>query len=371
MVPFHDLRRRVAAHRPLLDRAFSRVMDSGRFILGESVAELESRFSGAVGRKHGIGVASGTDALKLALEGLGIGPGDEVVTTANTCAPTVTAILECGATPVLADVDEQTLTLDPKSAAAALTPKTRCILPVHLYGQCADMGPILELAKSRGLIIVEDCAQAHGASYRGRPAGSFGDAAAFSFYPTKNLGALGDGGMVVTDDAVLAEKVRLLRQYGYREPNHSVIKGHNSRLDELQAAFLLELLPGLPAANDRRRAIAAAYSLGFAGQELHLPAERPEGKGVFHLYVIRVRNREAFRSRLQDRGVETVIHYPVPIHRQEGLQGHCKVAPGGLPITEKAADEISSLPMFPELADSEVSQVIEAVLDSREPRRPE
>lgn len=370
MIPFNDLSRRVEQLRGPLEKRFSRILDGGKFILGESVARLEDEFARYCGVRHGVGVASGTDAIWLALEGLGIGDGDEVLTVANTCAPTISAILKCGATPVLVDVDPETLTMDAGHAERAISRRSRCLLPVHLYGQCADMKPLRSLARRRGLFLVEDCAQAHGASYRGRRAGSLGDAGAFSFYPTKNLGALGDGGMVVTNNSRLADRIRLLRNYGYSRPNQSSIKGYNSRLDELQAGLLLEALPTLESANARRREIARAYSAAFASAVgLKSPVESPNGIPVYHLYVARVAKRDFFRKTLLARGVDTAVHYPVAIHKQKGYARLCRIGQGGLQATEKAAAEIVSLPLYPELGALEIEKVIAAAINACLPKR--
>jgi len=344
-----------------MDARLARVFESGRFILGEAVAELEREFAKYCRVRDGVAVASGTDALWLALEALGIGAGDEVITVSNTCAPTVAAIVKSGATPVLVDVDPATLTIDPERAEAALSSRTRCVLPVHLYGQCADMQPLLDLARRRDLLVVEDCAQAHGAEYRGARAGSLGHAGCFSYYPTKNLAALGDGGMVVTDDAALAERLRLLRNYGYREPGRSVLNGYTSRLDELQAAIILAGLDRLDGWNQRRRAIAARYSAALAGSDVAAPVEAPYAWHAYHLYVVRSHQRDQLRDRLKRSGVETLIHYPVPVHHQEGFASLCRIGDGGLQRTERIAGEILSLPLFPELRDDEVELVLEAV----------
>jgi dTDP-4-amino-4,6-dideoxygalactose transaminase len=361
MVPFVDLRRRVESIRPAMEARLARVFERGRFILGEAVEELEGAFSRYCGVRHGVAVASGTDALWLTLEALGIGPGDEVITVSNTCVPTVAAIIQSGATPVLVDVDPGTLTIDPQLVEASLTNRTRCILPVHLYGQCADMDPLRQLAESRGVFLVEDCAQAHGAAYRGKPAGSLGHAGCFSFYPTKNLGGLGDGGMVVTDDPDLACKLRLLRNYGYDEPNRSVATGYNSRLDELQAAIVLVGLTELGRWNERRRSIAGTYAAALSNAKVALPIEAEYARHVYHLYVVRAHERERLRAHLKAMGVETLIHYPVPVHRQAGYAKLCRVGRGGLERTERISSEVLSLPVFPELREEEVQIVIEAV----------
>jgi dTDP-4-amino-4,6-dideoxygalactose transaminase len=361
MVPFLDLCRRITSMRPRLEARLDGVLEAGRFILGDMVAELEHAFPRYCGVRYGVGVASGTDALWLALKALGVGAGDEVITVSNTCVPTVAAILQSGATPVLVDIDPRTFTMDPGSAEASLTSRTKCILPVHLYGQCADMRPLRALAESHGVWLVEDCAQAHGAEYRGMRAGSFGHAGCFSFYPTKNLGALGDGGMVVTDDRDLAQRLRLLRQYGYVEPNRAAVTGHNSRLDELQAAAILAGLDELDRWNDRRRQIAAAYTAAFLGTDVIPPLEAESARHVYHLYVVRVQERALYRDRLTAQGVATMIHYPLPVHQQAGYGELCRVGRGGLNETERLSGQILSLPVFPELYDAEIQAVIDAV----------
>jgi dTDP-4-amino-4,6-dideoxygalactose transaminase len=365
MVPFIDLRRRVESIRPAMEARLARVFERGRFILGEAVEELEDAFSRYCGARHGVAVASGTDALWLTLEALGIGPGDEVITVSNTCVPTVAAIIQSGATPVLVDVDPGTLTIDPQLVEASLTSRTRCILPVHLYGQCADMEPLRQCAESRGVFLVEDCAQAHGAAYRGKPAGSLGHAGCFSFYPTKNLGGLGDGGMVVTDDPDLAQRLRRLRNYGYAEPNRSVRKGYNSRLDELQAAIILAGLARLDEWNERRRSIASTYAAALAQTNIAPPIEAEYARHIYHLYVVRAHERERLRAQLSAMRVETLIHYPVPVHRQKGYAELCRVGKGGLDRTERISSQILSLPIFPELREEEVQTVIEGVTMSK------
>jgi dTDP-4-amino-4,6-dideoxygalactose transaminase len=367
-VPFLDLRRRIAAIKPRLEAEVGRVFARGRFILGESAVELEHRFAKYCQVDHAVAVASGTDALWLALEALDVGAGDEVITVSNTCAPTVSAIVKTGATPVLVEVEPGTLTMDPERAEAAITPRTKCLLPVHLYGQCADLGALRELAERRGLALVEDCAQAHGAEHDGRRAGSVGRAGCFSFYPTKNLGALGDGGMVVTHEGALAQRLRLMRNYGYAEANRSVVRGFNSRLDEVQAAVLLAGLDRLDDWNDRRRSIAARYTRAFAGSAVVPPVEAPRARHVYHLYVVRSRERERLREALRGSGIETMIHYPVPVHLQEGYAGLVKIGPGGLALTERLAGEILSLPLYPELTDREADRVIEVVTAWSGPR---
>jgi len=363
-VPFLDLRRQQEAVRPEIERALAAVLDAGHYILGGEVAAFEAEFAAFAGARFAVGVASGTDALELSLIACGIGRGDEVVTVANAGAPTICAILAAGATPVLADVDPVTLTLDPASAEACITPRTRALLPVHLYGQCADMAALAALATTRGLRLIEDCAQAHGARFRGASAGSIGDTGCFSFYPTKNLGAIGDGGLVVTNDEALAASLRELRMYGESAPRHTTRpRGRNSRLDEMQAALLRVKLRRLAAWNERRRAIADAYGAAFAGLPLTLPAPNREREHVYHLYVVRSSGRDALRARLRERGVDTLIHYERPVHRHEAFRG-LDPAPRALSVSERAAAEVLSLPLYPELSDAEVDTVIRAVREA-------
>jgi len=324
------------------------------------VEAFEKEFARSAGTRHCVAVASGTDALWLSLLAAGVGPGDEVVTVSHTCVPTAAAILQCGATPVLVDVDPATMTMDPACAARAITRRTKAILPVHLYGLCADLAALKSLARAKGLPLIEDCAQAAGAIFDGRPAGGHGLAGAFSFYPTKNLGALGDGGAVTTDDASFAARLRRLRFYGYEEAQVSREAGHNSRLDELQAAFLSISLKRLPSWIRSRREIAALYRDGF-GDRLSCPGDAPLRRHAYHLFVARSSRRGALRRALAARGVETAVHYPVPVHRQRGYAPLCKIGPGGLAVTERLAREIVSLPLYPELRPGEVKRVVAAV----------
>jgi dTDP-4-amino-4,6-dideoxygalactose transaminase len=353
-VPFLDLRRQGGADKFLLAESFSRVVERGRFIGGPSLEAFEERFSDYCWAPFAVGVNSGTDAIALALRALGIGPGDEVITAANTCVATVTGIAASGATAVLADVEERTWTLDAASAKAAVTERTRAIVPVHLYGQCADLAPLREL----GLPIVEDAAQAHGAEYEGRRRGEL---AAYSFYPTKNLGALGDAGAVVTFDEELAEKMRMLRSQGERVEARgiAVVPGVNSRLDELQAEILRRRLEHLDERNERRRELAAYYLDRLAAADLVLPAEADGRKHCWHLFVVLAPEREAFRARLRERGVETLVHYPVPVHRQPAYEHLPHV---DVPVSERLCAQVVSLPLYPELTDAEAEQVVEAVL---------
>ena len=358
-VRFGDLARHTAAIREELDEAASRVLTRGRYLFGEEVEAFEEAFARWCGAAHAVGVANGTDAITIALQAVGVQPGDEVITVANTCVPTVVGIENAGAVPVLVDAEPVTRTIDPALVEDAIGPRTRALLPVHLYGQCADLDALAEIARRHDLALVEDCAQAHGAELAGRRAGSIGDAAAFSFYPTKNLGALGDGGAVVTNDAGAAERARLLRNYGERERFEHVLRGRNSRLDALQAAFLGAKLPQLDAWTERRRAIAARYTAALAGTAVAAPVEAPGRRHVYHLYVIESPHRDAFRAALENAGVETAIHYPRPVHLQPAYRA---LGEGrSLPVSERLAARIVSLPLYPELTDDEVEAVAAAL----------
>ena len=352
-IPFNDLRGVYTAHKDEIDAAVARVLQSGWYILGAEVAAFEREFAAFCGVAECVGVNSGTDALALALAALGVGTGDEVITVAHTAVATVAAIAMLGATPVLVDVEPESYTMSPQAAARAITPRTRAIVPVHLYGHPADLDPILAAANAAGIPVIEDCAQAHGATYRGRPVGTLGSLGCFSFYPTKNLGAFGDGGAVVGNDATLIERVRLQREYGWTPAARyvSTVAGRNSRLDELQAAILRVRLRHLEAENERRRALAAIYAAEL-GAGVVQPVERPGCRHVYHLYVVRVPGRDALRARLAGAGVGTAIHYPVPVHLQPAYSGGGLVA-HGLAATEQAAQEILSLPMYPHLRDEQ------------------
>jgi dTDP-4-amino-4,6-dideoxygalactose transaminase len=359
VVPFLDLGRQAAATRAELEDAFATVLSSGRFVGGPALERFEAEFAAYCGADHAVGVNSGTDAIALALRGLGIGPGDEVITPANTCVATVTGIVGAGATPVLADVDEETWTLDAASAEAAVTERTRALLPVHLYGQCADLEPLAELARANGLNLVEDAAQAHGAEYGGKRAGAVGDAAAYSFYPTKNLGALGDAGAVVTSNPELAEELWRLRSHGERAEARgiAVAPGVNSRLDEVQAEVLRRRLTRLDAGNERRRQLAARYLDELA--RVGLPMEAPGRVHAWHLFVVLAEDRDTFRAGLRERGVETLVHYPEPIHSPPAYRELGGDSP--LTVSERLCERVVSLPLYPELTDDEAGQVIAAV----------
>lgn len=358
-IPAANPHAQYAAHRDEIDAAIARVLDAGRYVLGEETRAFEREFAEYAGVSHGIGVGSGTEALHVALKACAVGPGDEVVTVSHTAVATVSAIEMAGATPVLVDIDPATYTLDPRRLETAITPRTKVIIPVHLYGAPADLSPILDIARRHGIRVLEDCAQAHGAMYKGRRAGAWGDIAAFSFYPTKNLGAIGDGGLIATNDAGLAERVRLLREYGWSERYVSAISGWNSRLDELQAAILRVKLKHLDADNARRQALAAIYDETLP-PSIQKPVAPDGGTHVYHLYVIRHPRRDQLAAYLRERGIGTGIHYPVPIHLQPAYAGRVNLD-GSLPETERAAREVLSLPMYPELTGDQVRRVADAI----------
>lgn len=360
MIPLFTLERQIAALRPEIDAAIARVLDSGWFILGEEVAAFEAEFAASCGAAHAVGVASGTDALHLALRAAGVEPGDEIITTANAGVPGVAAIELAGARPMFVDVDPTTHNMSPAQLEGAVTARTRAILVVHLYGQPSDMDPILAVARSHDLVVIEDAAQAHGAEYGRRAVGTLGRLGCFSFYPTKNLGAFGDGGAVVTDDADLADRLRRLRQYGWETQYHATLRGINSRLDEVQAAILRVKLPHLPGWVARRREIAARYTEALADSAVIPPAEAPGRRHAYHLFVVRSGQRDLLQAFLRERGIRTGIHYPLPVHLQPAYR-HLSYEPGSLPVTERQAGEVLSLPMFPELTDAEVETVVETI----------
>ncbi len=361
-LPFLDLARAAAEEKEGLEAALLACVRRGRYVLGEEVAAFERELAAFCEAPFAASCASGTDAITLALRALGVGSGDQVLTVSMTCAPTAVGILRAGATPVFVDVDAERLTMDPSRLDAALTPRTKAIVPVHLYGRLADMAGIAAFARSKGLFLVEDCAQAHGAARGGKPAGSFGDAAAWSFYPTKNLGALGDGGAVTTARPDVDARVRRLRVYGYAARNDAGEAGWNSRLDEVQAAALRVRLPRLAAGNARRARIAARYDEALAARVSTPPPARAGESFAHHLYVVRVEERDAFRGRLAAAGVGTDVHYPRAVHEQPAF---ASLPRGPLPRTERAAREVVSLPLYPQLSDDEAGRVIEAVTSVR------
>lgn len=353
-------REQYLAHQSEIDAAIARVLAKGWYILGEEVRAFESEFAAYVGVRHGVGVGSGTDALHLALAACDIGAGDEVITVSHTAVATVAAIEMAGATPVLVDVEPAFFTLDPDKLEAVITPRTKAIIPVHLYGQPADLDRIVDVAGRNNLRVIEDCSQAHGAIYKGARVGSFGDIGCFSFYPTKNLGAIGDGGLLVTDDTALAERARLLREYGWAERYVSNISGWNSRLDELQAAILRVKLPHLDEDNAARARIAHRYADALSDCGMILPTKRAQSTHVFHLFVIRSERRDELQNFLAERGVGALVHYRVPVHWQPAYQERL---PGcqNLKNTETISAEILSLPIYPELDDGQIDSVIAAV----------
>lgn len=361
MIPFLDLHAINARERDELRAAFDRVLDSGWVILGNETAKFESDFATYCGTAYAISVANGLDALILVLRAWDIGVGDEVIVPSNTFIATWLAVSAVGATIVPVEPDRGTFNIDPSAVVEAITPRTKAIVPVHLYGQLADMHALVAVARAHGLKVLEDAAQAHGASIHGQRAGSFGDAAAFSFYPGKNLGALGDGGAITTSDPALALRLRLLRNYGSQEKYRHELLGFNSRLDELQSAFLRVKLKRLDADNTRRREIASLYDKGLAGlPDLKTPAVTPGFESVWHLYVVRHERRAALAERLAAKGVHTGIHYPTAPHLQ-GAYRHLNMLEGSLPVSEEMHRTVLSLPMGPTMSDEEAQHVIRAV----------
>ncbi|KAB8190958.1 DegT/DnrJ/EryC1/StrS family aminotransferase [Nonomuraea phyllanthi] len=349
------------AERADIMDAVETVFRSGQLILGESVRSFEEEFAAYHGARHCTGVDNGTNAIKLALQALGVGPGDEVITVSNTAAPTVVAIDAVGATPVFTDVDPVTYLMDVSQVAAAITPRTRCLLPVHLYGQCVDMAPLERLAAEHDLVIMEDCAQAHGARHHGRVAGSMGHAAAFSFYPTKVLGAYGDGGAVITSDGEVDRALRRLRYYGMEKTYYVVsTPGHNARLDEVQAEILRRKLTRLDAYLAGRRAVAARYAEGLAGTDLVLPVTAEGNEHAYYLYVVRHPRRDEIIEALRAYDIHLNISYPWPVHTMSGF-AHLGLGPGSLPVTEALAREIFSLPMYPSLPVELQEKIISAL----------
>ena len=364
MIPQTDPKAGYLAHRQEIDAAIQRVLESGWYILGQEVSAFEQEFAGYLGVGHAIGVANGTDAIELALRACGVGRGDLVFTVSHTAVATVAAIESTGATPVFIDIDPVTYTIDVAQLEAALanppsgTPKV--IVPVHLYGHPSDMPAIMELSRRYSVDVIEDCAQSHGATVDGVKTGAWGRISAFSFYPTKNLGTFGDGGMVATNDAELAERVRLLQQYGWKERYISEIAGRNSRLDELHAAILRVKLRHLDADNARRQEIARAYDSLLADSGLALPTVHARMSHAYHQYAVCLERRDELRSYLRNAGIGSLVHYPVPVHLQPAYQSRLGL-PVSLPTTERVANQVLSLPMFPQLSDDDVSRVAERI----------
>lgn len=361
-VPLLDLKRQTRLLEPRITGAIREVLDSGAFILGPAVSRLEERMARYCQRRHAVAVASGTDALRLTLSALGIGPGDEVITTPFSFVATASTILRAGATPVFADIDPGSFNLDPGRIESAVTSGTRAILPVHLYGQPADMDPIRDLAAARGLKLIEDCAQSVGARYGGARVGSLGDAGCLSFFPTKNLGAFGDAGMIVTDSADLVERLALLRNQGNRRKHRAGVLGFNSRMDTLQAAILEVKLDSLEEWNSRRRAIARRYERWLEDAPVKTPPESPRGHHVYNVYTLRAPRRDQLASRLTSRGIGNAVYYPVPLHLQRAFSS-LGYTPGSLPVSETASREVISLPIFPELTREQQGRVCEEIYD--------
>lgn len=360
MIPFVDLKAQYASIKEEVNAAIQGVLDSCQFTLGSEVAAFEQEFAAYCGAAHGVGVNTGTSALHLALLAAGIGRGDEVITIPFTFVATVSAIDYTGATPVFVDIDPRSFTMDAGAIEAAITDKTKAILPVHLYGQPADMDPILEIARRHGLIVIEDAAQAHGAEYKGRRAGSMGDMGCFSFYPGKNLGACGEGGMVVTDNAEYARTIRMLRDWGAEKKYHHVLKGYNFRLEGMQGAVLRVKLRHLEAWTEARRAAAARYDLLLQGSGVPTPQAMACARHVYHIYAIRTGHRQAWQDALQAQGIQTGIHYPTPVHLLPAFADLGYHA-GQFPHAERAANEVLSLPMFAELTEAQGEEVARAV----------
>ena len=360
MIPLVDLRTQYQGIKREVDAAIQRVLDSCQFTLGSEVAAFEEEFSNYCQTARGVGVNSGTSALHLALLAAGIGRGDEVITVPFTFVATVSAIDYTGAKPVFVDIDPQTFTMDAARLTAAITKKTKAIIPVHLYGQCADMDPILDIAKRHGLVVIEDASQAHGAEYKGRRAGSMGDMGCFSFYPSKNLGAYGEAGMVTTDNPELARTIRMLRDWGAETKYHNVLKGYNFRMDALQGAVLRVKLRHLEGWNTGRRTAAAHYDQLLAGCGVPTPKAMPHNRHVYHIYAIRTSHRRAWQDALLAKGVQTGIHYPTPAHLSPAF-ADLGYAAGRFPQSEQAANEVLSLPMFPDLTALQRKQVASEV----------
>ena len=365
MIPLVDLTAQYQSIKDEVLSAATRVLESGRFVLGPEVESFEREFAEYCGASHGVAVNTGTSALHLALLAAGVGPGDEVVTVSFTFAATVSAICYTGAKPVFVDIHPASYTMDVSQLEGAISQRTKAIIPVHLYGQSADLGPITEIAQRHDLVVIEDACQAHGAEYQGRRVGGLGDLGCFSFYPAKNLGACGEAGMVVTSDAEHAEKMRTLRNWGQDEKNHHVAPGYNYHMDEIQAAILRVKLRFLESWLAARRACAARYTELLADLPIQPPVEMPYGRHVYHLYAVRVAERDALKERLGACGIQTGVHYPVPVHLQDAYTG-LGYGPGDFPESERLAAEELSLPMYPELTGAQQEEVVAALRHAHE-----
>jgi dTDP-4-amino-4,6-dideoxygalactose transaminase len=360
MIPLADLRAQYRSIKDEIDPAVLRVLDSTQYVLGEEVAAFEREFAAYCGAGECIALNSGTSALHLALLAAGIGPGDEVITVPFTFVATVSSIVYTGATPVFVDIDPVYYTMDPAAIEARITPRTKAIMPVHLYGQAADMDPILEVARRRRLIVIEDAAQAHGAEYKGRRCGSMGDIAAFSFYPGKNLGAYGEGGAAVTNDPHHARTMRILRDWGQERKYEHRVKGYNYRMDGIQGAILRVKLRHLEAWTEARRARARRYDALLSNGSVTPPAARADSRHVYHVYTVRSGRRPHDQQALRERGIQTGVHYPIPVHLQPA-HADLGYRRGDFPHAERAAEEVLSLPMFAELTDAQVEEVVAAL----------
>lgn len=359
-VPYLDLKAQYRGIKPEIDAAIARVLDSCQFVLGAEVAGFEQEFANYCGTTECIALNSGTSALHLALLAAEIGPGDEVITVPFTFVASVAAVLYAGARPVLVDIDPRSFNMDPGAIEAAITPRTKAILPVHLYGQSADMDPIMEIARRHGLVVIEDAAQAHGAKYKNRPVGSIGDMACFSFYPGKNLGAYGEGGAVTTSNTALAEKVRMLRDWGQDRKYHHLLRGFNYRMEGFQGAVLRVKLRHLEKWTEARRAVVNEYNRQLAGSGVEIPKEMPWARHVYHVYTLRAEDRDTLQRTLQEAGIQTGIHYPVPVHLQPAYSD-LGYGPGAFPQAEAAARQVLSLPLYPELSMKAAAEVASAV----------
>jgi len=361
-VPFVDLKAQYHSIKPEIDSAVLALLDSTQFVLGQEVAAFETLFADYCSTEHAMGTSSGTSALHLALLAAGVGPGDEVITTPHTFIASVSAVDYCGATPVFVDIDPESFTIDPALVEVAITDRTKAILPVHLYGQMADMDPLMEIADRHSITLIEDAAQAHGAEYKGRRAGSIGAAGCFSFYPGKNLGAYGEGGAVTSDDAEIRRLVRMLRDWGAQEKYHHDLKGFNYRLEGMQGAVLKVKMDHIEGWTEARRTAAARYDAGLADVDVAVPAQLADRRHVYHVYAIRTDDRAGLMSYMNDHDVASGIHYPIPVHLQKAFAelGHGR---GDFPLAESAADEVVSLPMFPEIRPDQQDRVIQVVRD--------
>jgi dTDP-4-amino-4,6-dideoxygalactose transaminase len=359
-VPYLDLKAQYQSIKAEIDAAVARVLDSAQFILGAEVAGFEQDFAAYCGAAECIALNSGTSALHLALLAAGVGPGDEVITVPFTFVASVAAVLYAGAQPVLVDIDPRSFNMDPSALEAAISPRTKAIMPVHLYGQSADMDPIMEVARRHGLIVIEDAAQAHGSKYKGRPVGSIGDIGCFSFYPAKNLGAYGEGGAVTTNNPEYAKTIRMLRDWGQDGKYHHVLRGYNYRMEGFQGAILRVKLRHLESWIEARRSVADQYNRLLADCGLELPVEMPWARHVYHVYTLRSEDRDSLQAALRQEGIQTAVHYAVPAHLQSAYAdlGYGK---GSLPQSETAARQVLSLPIYPELSEQSVSNVAAAV----------